>query len=152
MNNLSFIIIVMFLFLTGCKKNISPDEMKEIVKLNNDKLGEYFIAGDAGKLTSMYDAHAVIAPNGDDFHTGLETIKNMYLKDTKESKILEMRTETMTVTGTRDIIFETGKTYLKINYNDTILNTHVKYCNIWKLQEDGQYKLAVDIWNKDKTI
>jgi ketosteroid isomerase-like protein len=148
---LSALSMVCLLF-SGCSndKIISRNEMRDIVKKCNDKLGEYYIAGDAEKLTGMYDNSAVIAPNGNDFYSGLQSISSMYTNDVKQSKILEMRTETITVDGNKEIIYETGKTYLKINYNDSTYNTHVKYCNIWKLQPDGTYKLAVDIWNKDK--
>ena len=150
MKNLIMILVLTFISLQ-CTKNdfLTIKEMKNIVDKNNDKLGKFFIMGNPDSITSMYSENAVVAPNGDDFYVGLNQILNMYKSDS-ESKILKMRTETMNVTGNKEIIYETGKTYLTISLPDTVYDTHIKYCNVWKLQDDGSYKLDVDIWNRDK--
>ena len=150
MKNLIMILVLTFISLQ-CTKNdfLTIKEMKNIVDKNNDKLGRFFIMGNPDSITSMYSENAVVAPNGDDFYVGLNQILNMYKSDS-ESKILKMRTETMNVTGNKEIIYETGKTYLTISLPDTVYDTHIKYCNVWKLQDDGSYKLDVDIWNRDK--
>jgi len=148
--------IIMFLILTlislQCTQNksLTKDEMKNIVDKNNDKLGKYFIMGNPDSIVSMYSENAVVAPNGDDFYVGLKQILAMNKADLKDANILKMRTETMNVNGNKEVIYEIGKTYLTISLPDTLYDTHIKYCNVWKLQDDGSYKLDVDIWNRDK--
>ena len=148
-------ILILFILVTisiQCtqKKVLTNEEMKNIVDKNNNKLGKYFLMGNPDSITSMYSENAVIAPNGDDFYIGLNQILDMYKADTT-AKILQMRTETMKVEGNREVIYETGKTYLTISLPDTSYDTHIKYCNVWKLQKNGSYKLDVDIWNRDIT-
>ena len=146
------IFLILILISLRCTQNdtLTAKDMKTIVDRNNDKLGEFFILGNPDSIASMYSKNAVVSPNGDDFYVGFQQILDMNKIDTKEAKILKMRTETMHVNGNREVIYETGKTYLTISLQDTTYDTHIKYCNVWKLQKDGSYKLDVDIWNRDK--
>ncbi len=148
----SSVLFLLSLVLLSCGRNdqISKEEMKRIVDNNNDILGRYFINGNADSLTSMYTKTAVVAPNGDDFYNGNDQILEMYKNDLPGYKILKMETKTLRIEGDRNVIYETGKTYLTINVDDSVYNTHVKYCNVWRLQKDGTYKLDIDIWNRDK--
>lgn len=148
--NIVFLILALVSLQCSQNETLSTKEMRKIVDENNDRLGKYFIMGNPDSLTSMYTENAVIAPHGDDFFSGQDQILDMYKSDTQSAKILKMRTETMRVEGNKEVIYETGKTYLTIALSDTIYDTHVKYCNVWRLQNDGSYKLDVDIWNKDK--
>lgn len=145
-----FLILVFVSLQCSQNESITIEQMEKIVNKNNDKLGRFFMMGNPDSLASMYTETAVIAPHGDDFYTGLNQILDMYKTDTKAAKILNMRTETMRVEGNKEVIYETGKTYVTISLQDSVYDTHVKFCNIWRLQSDGSYKLDVDIWNKDK--
>ena len=145
------VLFILCLLSLQCSKNnwISTEEMRKIVDERNNKLGRFFIMGNADSLASMYTGSAVVAPHGDEFYSGSEEILSMYRKDFRDAKILQMRTETMRVEGNKEVIYETGKAYLTINFQDSTYDTHAKFCNIWRLQDDGTYKLDVDIWNRD---
>jgi ketosteroid isomerase-like protein len=65
----------------------------------------------------------------------------------KDSQLLDMQTETLTVDGSGYYIYETGRTKTRVKYQDSIYVTEVKFANVWKRQSDGTYLLDVDIWN-----
>jgi ketosteroid isomerase-like protein len=137
---------------TACShKEISAAELESIVKKNNAQLGHYFMTANADSLALFYGTDATLCPNGDDFVKGRDNIRQYWKEDMKTSKTLSMETETISIAGTPEVIYETGRTHLKILYNDSTFTTSVKYCNVWRHQPDGTYRLAVDIWNRDKS-
>jgi ketosteroid isomerase-like protein len=148
---------ILFLTISGallvaCAKSEPPltsEAMKEIVKKGNDQLGYFFIKGDADSLSLMYTEGAKLCPNGTDFVTGRPEIRDFWKEDMKSTKTHEMRTETLTINGNKEVLYETGRTFLRMTYLDSTFNLSVKYCNVWALQPDGTYKLDVDIANRD---
>jgi len=62
---------------------------------------------------------------------------------------LKMETLVLTVDGDKNMIYETGKAFSQILFNDSIYHAQVKYINVWRRQPDGGYKLDVDFWNRD---
>jgi ketosteroid isomerase-like protein len=70
--------------------------------------------------------------------------------DFKSSKTLKMETNVLTIEGDENLIYETGITSSQILYNDSVYHPWVKYINVWCKQPNGDYKLDVDFWNKDK--
>ena len=137
--------------VSACQnKTLSKDEMTRIVNSGNDRLGHLFKKGDADSLALMYTSEAQLSLSGYDFATGRDAIHQLWKEDMISSKVLEMNTKTLTIEGTKDVIYETGKTFLKLSYKDSTFTTSLKYCNIWRLQADGTYKLAVDFSNSDK--
>lgn len=144
----AFIII---LGLASCQsQSLSKEEMTTIVKERNDRLGYLFMKGDADSLALMYTSEAKLSLNAYDFANGRNSILQLWKEDMLNSKVLEITTNTMTVDGNADVIYETGKTRLKLTFRDSIFNTTVKYCNIWRRQADGAYLLDVDFSNADK--
>jgi ketosteroid isomerase-like protein len=147
----AFCMILVAGLSTACSdKQISTAELESIVKKNNTRLGHYFMTANADSLALFYGADATLCPNGDDFVKGRDNIRQYWKEDMKTSKTLSMETETISIAGTAEVIYETGRTHLKIFYNDSTFNTSVKYCNVWRQQPDGTYRLEVDIWNRDK--
>jgi ketosteroid isomerase-like protein len=134
---------------SGQPKQTDATQLKQLVHEANQRLGKFFELGNADSLAGMYTVGAKLCPNGTDFVTGREQIRAFWKKDLSSgAKILEMRTETFTVDGTPEVVYETGKTFLKIAEKDSTYHSSVKYCNIWRRQPNGSYQLDVDIWNK----
>jgi ketosteroid isomerase-like protein len=134
--------------LPACREHsLSKTEMRSILHERNEKLGEYFKAGDIEKLVTMYSDSAKLCPNGADIYIGRESIRKFWTAASEGSKLLEMNTETLTVDGNADLIYETGKTTTKTLYQDSVYVSTVKFANVWKKQADGSYLLDVDIWN-----
>ena len=153
-HKLTLIIFIFTLMLAAisCNKGVqklSKDEMMKIVESRNARLGEYFKAGDAEKLSLMYSDSAKLCPDGSKFVNGRDSIKAFWAESFKTSKTLDMITNIYTIDGDEDIIYETGKANSKIMYNDSLYNVTVKYINVWNRQTNGDYLLDVDFWNRD---
>lgn len=143
-----FQIATLLLTMVSCQERpLSKIEMREILHERNEKLGEYFKSGDIDKLAMMYCDSAKLCADRADIYVGREAIKNFWKQASAGSKLLEMNTETLTVDGNADIIYETGRTSTKALYKDSIYVSKVKFANVWKRQNDGTYLLDVDIWN-----
>lgn len=146
------IIIISFMFIFGCKPTLdrlSKAEMKAIVEKQNAKLESCFLKQNVEKLADIYADSAKLSPNGSRFIFGRDSIKAFWLDDFKSSKVLKMKTVVMTINGDVNVIYETGKAYSDILYNDSLYHAHVKYINVWARQPNGEYKLDIDFWNKD---
>jgi len=144
--------VIAVLFLDSCKpssQKISKAEMKTIVEKQNAILGNCFIEGNAIKLAEMYADSAKLSPNGSRFIVGRDSIRAFWQEDFKSSKVLKMETRVLTIDGDENFIYETGKAFSDIVYNDSVYHARVKYINVWCKQPNGDYKLDVDFWNKD---
>jgi ketosteroid isomerase-like protein len=138
-----------FIILTiSCQPaELSKKEMRDIIHSRNEELGLLFKGGDAEKLSMIYSDSAKLCPNGADLYIGRNAIRDFWKQAMEGSKMLEMNTETLTVDGNREVIYETGKTTSKILFKDSVLTFNVKFANVWRKQKDGTYLLDVDIWN-----
>lgn len=150
---MKYFVILSFLFsVVACQEQkFSQTEMRQILHERNEKLGEYFKEGDVSKLVTMYSDSAKLCPNGaEKVYIGREQIQKFWTAASEGSKLVEMNTETLTVDGTWDVIYETGITTTKTLYKDSVYESTVKFANVWKRQADGNYLLDVDIWNDVK--
>jgi len=144
----AFIIVI---GLVSCQtQTLSKEDMTNIVNERNERLRYLFIKGDADSLALMYTSEAKLSLNGYDFAKGRTTIHQLWKDDMVNSKVLEMTNQTLTIDGNSDVIYETGKTRLKLTFKDSVFNTTVKYCNIWRRQANGTYLLDVDFSNADR--
>jgi ketosteroid isomerase-like protein len=152
MEKLIYCLMLLSFLFCACEKNpeISKDEMRRIVKAANDSLAVCFKSNDAEKVSKMYADSAKLCPDGMDFVHGRTKIKEFWAEDFKTSRTIEMNTNTYTVDGDKDIIYETGKASSLILYKDSIYNVTVKFINVWRLQTDGSYKLDIDFWNRNQ--
>lgn len=148
MKFLILVVVAAVLFCSCKEEKLSAGEMREILHKQNEKLGAFFKEGDADKLASMYTDSAKLCPNNTyEIFVGKQAIRNFWSRSMKDSQLLDMETQTLTVDGSGDYIYETGRTKTKIKYQDSVYITEVKFANVWKRQSDGTYLLDVDIWN-----
>jgi ketosteroid isomerase-like protein len=134
--------------LSACQSDLTKTEMKKIIHERNEKLGELFKKGDAAELSKMYSDSAKLCPDGADLFIGRQAIRNFWTSAMEGSTLQEMNTQTLTVDGDANVIYETGKTTTKILFKDSVYTSAVKFANVWRKQTDGTYLLDVDIWNK----
>jgi ketosteroid isomerase-like protein len=147
-----FLMALSIFLVCSCKKSpmtFTKVKMKAIVEKQNEALGICFTTGDADKLAEMYTDSAKLSPNGSRFIIGRDSIKSFWKEDFKSSKVLKMETLVLTINGDENYIYETGKAFSEILYNDSVYHARVKYINVWRKQPNGDYKLDVDFWNKD---
>ncbi|MEQ1585393.1 MAG: nuclear transport factor 2 family protein [Cyclobacteriaceae bacterium] len=124
--------------------------MRKIVHAYNEKLEQSFLKQDISALDELYSANARLCPDGDTFYTGTEEIINFWKQDFATSKLLNMTTNTLSVSGNADVIYETGITQTEILYKDSVYKNSVKFINVWRLQSNQSYRLAIDFWNSAK--
>jgi ketosteroid isomerase-like protein len=143
---LSFLVI-----LSACSSSeMTESQMKEIVNGKNALLEESFLEQDTSQLKDIYAEDARLSPNGDDFYVGRDAIIKFWAKDFQSSKLVKMDTETQSVSGDREVIYETGITSIEFMADDTLRKSSVKFINVWRRQPDESYKLAIDFWNSPK--
>ncbi|SKC75783.1 YybH family protein [Ohtaekwangia koreensis] len=144
--------IVICILLGGCQRaTLSVSEMREILHERNEKLSALFKEGNAEKLVTMYTDSAKLCPNGGyEIYIGKNAIKRFWSDALNGSELLDMKTQTLSIDGSGDYIYETGRTTTKTKYQDSVYTSEVKFANVWKKQSDGTYLLDVDIWNSIK--
>lgn len=149
MKNSLLIIGLVILFSCNSKQAdnmaISKDEMLSIVK----ECGYQFSIGiqkrDSAFLTNIYsDSAQYVIPErpilSGKIEIGKEWGEFLRLKEQPIDLILNIKD----VRGNREIIYEIGQGYTLIA--DSTKWTF-NYVNVWRLQEDGSYKLEIDTYN-----
>jgi len=127
------------------KTSLSKSEMLKIVQENDNKFSTGIKRKDAGYIADIYTDSAQYVQPKRNILVGKDSIRKDWedfiaLKEKPVDLILIARD----VRGDSDIIYETGKGY-------TLLTDSTKwefnYVNVWRLQNDGSYKLEVDTYN-----
>ena len=141
------------LFLLACGNQkipsaFDPSSVKPaIIKLQN-KWREGAQKKDLAIISSIYAPDAHYVADGRDTRHGLKAIVELWTEDLKNIK--DVRLNMQSLEGTKDILYETGTGYsLVVNQTDKLkVDTfHFKYVNVWRLQNDGNYKCVIDTYN-----
>ena len=149
MKNTLFIIGIIFLF--SCKSNqsdnmkISKDEMLRIVKECDNQFSIGIKNRDSAFLTNIYsDSAQYVTPQKPILLGKIEIGKDWGGFLRMKEKPIDLILNIKDVRGNREIIYETGDGY-------TLLADSTKwafnYINVWRLQNDGAYKLEIDTYN-----
>jgi hypothetical protein len=106
--------VISFCFLlivSACQTSPPPKaHLRRIVDEQNKKLEALFKEGNVDKLVTMYcDSAKLCANEESEIYIGREAIKKFWTAAMEGSKLIEMETETLSVDGTEDLIYETGK-------------------------------------------
>ncbi len=108
------------------------DEMCQLVK--NNRLAE---------IARFYDKDAVI--DGYDIKlNGINKIKN-YWQNLK-GKGKEWKWETYNYSGNENYIFQTGVSYLTLDYGTKVITYCTIFSVVWEKQKDSNYKIALDFY------
>jgi ketosteroid isomerase-like protein len=146
--NITILFFVSMIISCNHPKELTQAEMKNIVSTNNAKLEKCFLSSDSIQLKEVYADDARLCPNNDTYYVGKEEIYNFWKEDLKTGKVNKMETNTLSVNGNIDVIYETGITHVETTINDSLYKSAVKFINVWTRQSDGSYKLSIDFWNK----
>jgi len=146
--------VISIVMLSSCRDSnqsglfLSKEEMIHIVKKNDDKFSEGIRTKDANLLADIYSdsAQYVIPKRG--ILTGKDSIRQDWadfisLKERPIDLILHARE----VRGNREIIYETGDGYTLLADSS---RWSFNYVNVWRLQDDGSYRLEIDTYNDAK--
>ncbi|HQQ96653.1 MAG TPA: nuclear transport factor 2 family protein [Cyclobacteriaceae bacterium] len=121
--------------------------MKRIVELHNRQLEQAFRNQDLDALAKIYAPNARLCPDGDRFYVGIDEILKFWSQDFSVSRVTQMSTQTWSVAGNEDVIYETGITQVTSVNSGAVHQNSVKYINVWTRHTDNTYKLTIDFWN-----
>jgi ketosteroid isomerase-like protein len=150
MKNIALLLLGIFIIEScnqKCNKNltISKDEMLKIVKECDNKFSVGVKTKNISMLAGIYSDSAQYIPPSRHFLIGKDSINKEWDGFIKmKEKPIDLILNISEVRGNREIIYETGTGY-------TLLADSAKwkfnYVNVWRLQNDGSYKLEIDTYN-----
>ena len=101
--------------------------------------------GDSGLLASIYSPDARLLPPGSDPVTGQGI--QAYWQSVMDSGVTGGRLETISLEERDDLAVEEGRFEVQVG-SDVV--DEGKYVVVHRRQPDGEWKLAVDIWNSNQ--
>jgi uncharacterized protein (TIGR02246 family) len=112
----------------------------------NQTFMDAFRRGDAAGVAALYTEDAKLLPPDNQMMNGPEAIQSFW-QGAMSMGIKEARLETLEVESRVDLAYEIGRYELVIQRQGGESITGIgKYVVVWKNQ-DGAWKLHVDIWN-----
>lgn len=133
------------------KQNMfSVDEVREQIVEKGKLWSKGLREQDVDLLHSLYDDDAYYRPDdtSEDQNAAL-SIRKYWQASMRVIKDLQLEMDTLN--GSRDMLYETGQGTAKIASEEGLSQTvKYQYVNVWKLQDDGSYKVAIDTFNDIK--
>ncbi|MGL5892407.1 MAG: YybH family protein [Bacteroidia bacterium] len=145
--------LLLILLFTACTSEtkvqppapFNPATVQPEIEGLNINFGKGIREKNAAIIAANYDLAAHLCPDNDTYINGRTAIENWW----KESitQLDDMTLTTISLEGTRDVLYETGMATTTIHIGDSVWVQNDKYVNVWKLQADSSYRIVVDIWN-----
>lgn len=130
------------------KAQENDPELLQIVEGLGAKMEKLVVAEEIDALVDMYSESSQYLPDQGRIYSGLTEIRKVW-ELTFQVDVVDFELTTSKVGGSKDRIYETGSGFSKISYNGQESVQKFKYVNIWERQTSGEYKLIVDIYNRD---
>ncbi|TGD58087.1 YybH family protein [Flavobacterium humi] len=146
----TFTILPMLALLAiSCHSKPTFEEARSKIKAQNEKLHQVIATKNTALLEEVYAKDANFLAPGAGIVKGRDSIIALWKSGL--GNMLEMHSETTDINGTPEVVYEVGVVQTKIKISrkdkDTVFTYKAKYSNVWKRDEKGEYRLAVDIWN-----
>lgn len=134
------------LMMNACLPAVDPEAVRELITAQNEKIHEVVRTKNISILDEIYAEDAYFMAPGYEPVKGREGIKQMWQKSL--TRMTGMHSTTLEITGTGELVFEVGivESYIQLN-DSTSFTYRAKYNNVWQKDEEGIYRLKVDIWN-----
>jgi len=126
-------------------------KLKTLIQENNLNFAKGVSKSDVSAFGDLYLENAKFLPPGEDFITGNSQIRkwwDVYLK----SGIHSMSINMVSLAGDGDVLYETGQISREIWKDNKASMQYDKYVTVWRLQDDGSYKIVLNMWNTDKKV
>ena len=147
------ICLIFFLFIFSCSRAVEEEvpvdfsQIKAEIEKANLKFGEIFRQGDASAVAALYSEDATLLPPNSDVikgSAGIEAFWGGAMAMGATSVVLT----TGEVFGMGDLVCEIGQYRLTIQPEGMEEMEDVgKYIVIWKKDDNGSWRLHIDIWN-----
>ncbi|WP_420454981.1 nuclear transport factor 2 family protein [Rubrivirga sp.] len=122
-----------------------PGALRPRIEALNARFGEGFRTGDVDRILSLYADDVRFLEPGAAPRTGAEAVRAYWAESM--AFIGDMTLRTLTLDGTREVLYETGEVDTSVSTPDGKSTQRDTYVNVWRLQPDGTYRIAVDMWN-----
>ena len=140
------IISVMLLSCAG-PEQMDVEQVRKTIEEMNGKFTEAVRQGDAAALATLYTENATLMPPDSDMLKGKEAIEEFW-NNVMQMGLKDATLTTVEVMGSGNLAYEIGKYTLKMQAEgQEPIGVYGKYVVIWQAQDDGSWKLHVDIWN-----
>ena len=152
MLRLSLPLLALAVIAVGCASappvaqgEFDPESARAQIEATNRVFSEGFRAGDADRIAALYTDDARFLEPDAEVRVGREAIRAYW--QASLAFITDMTLTTRSLGGTREMLVETGEVDTTIETEGGAFVQRDKYVNVWRLQPDGTYRIAVDMWN-----
>ena len=127
-------------------KKDAEEKIRAAIEANNEKFMAALSDGDAAAVAALYTAEARLLPPNAEMMKGVQAVQAFW-RGGMDMGIKGATLETVEVQVGGDIACEVGKYTMIIQPTaDQTITDKGKYVILWK-NENGSWKLDVDIWN-----
>jgi uncharacterized protein (TIGR02246 family) len=143
--------IALLLFTFICSLSAADSTIEQAVRYQDGQWSKAAESRDLEKLLSFYTDDAVVLPAHAAIASTKDSIRNIFQRLLSIPGVaLSWKPTEVTVAGSGDLACSTGA-YEMSAPDDTgkLSIDRGKYVAVWKKQPDGNWKVAVDIWNTD---
>jgi uncharacterized protein (TIGR02246 family) len=130
----------------------TTEDVKAKIEQLNKEMGAAMVAGNNEKSMNFYTNDAITMPNYGPMVEGLEAIKKSNEEMMKSgSKVTSFETITLKLIDNGKAITEIGKYKISMVMagKPDPMQDWGKYLTIWEKQNDGSFKIKLEIWNTD---
>jgi len=143
--------ILCLIFVLACQPQgqtttLSEQDITAVMEAT-EQYGEAIVAGDYDKIRSLMDADVVLMPPEEPAAQGVDSaMQSMEGIPGMEGSINPEQVE-----GSGNLAYVRGSYNITVIVNDTTrIPDNGKYIEVWKKQDDGSWKVVVDIWNSNE--
>jgi ketosteroid isomerase-like protein len=106
------------------------------------------MSGSLEERMDFYDIESSLSPDGSPVINGKEKIKNFLSKGMKMAKFSTLDLKTGYMNGSREYIYQMGIIESEIIvYDSPRFDNSSKFFHLWKLQNDGSYRISAEVTN-----
>ena len=143
--------ILSLFFLLACQPQDSMTFSEQDivdVKEASKQYGGAILAGDFAAIGALADPNVTLMPPGSAAVKGPAAVVEFMEQGPKVQGTIEPES----VDGSGDLAYVRGNYSLTFQINDTTQASYSgKYIEVWRKQEDGYWKVQVDIWNSNSS-
>ena len=124
-------------------------ELAEIVRNLDNQFEKLVPEGEIEGIMALYSEDAKYLPDNEGIFVGKKEIREYWMKSISALNVSEFKMFPNSIEGNKKLIYETGTGVSKFKYQEQEMAFKFKYVNVWKKEKDGNYKLVIDIYNRD---
>ena len=143
--------LTLFLFTFIRSVSAADSKIEQAVRDQDAQWSKAAESRDVDKLVSFYADDAIVLPAHAAIATTKDSIRNIFQRLLSIPGVaLSWKPTNVTVAGSGDLAYSTGTYQMSVpDDSGKSITDHGKYVAVWKKQADGNWKVAVDIWNTD---